>query len=121
MSYAISTESATPTLKTFSPAKGKVGASVSIWGYNLLNTTAVSFNGVPAKFTVESTLIKAVVPAGATSGVIEVTTPNGSAQAKNRSPSKTNRNLEPDSSRGDFGGWATWVGAPISNVQIYQP
>jgi hypothetical protein len=79
VSYAISTESGAPTVKTFTPAKGKVGASVHIWGYNLLNATAVTFNGVPAKFTVESTLIDAVVPTGATSGLIEVTTPNGTA------------------------------------------
>jgi hypothetical protein len=82
VSYAISTESGTPAVKKFSPTKGKVGASVSIWGYNLLNASAVTFNGVPAKFTVESTLIDAVVPAGATSGAIEVTTPNGIAQSK---------------------------------------
>jgi hypothetical protein len=61
---------------------------VNIWGYNLLNATAVSFNGVSAKFTVESTRIGAVVPAGATSGVIEVTTPNGTA------PSKTSFTVE---------------------------
>jgi hypothetical protein len=82
VSYAISTESGTPAVKKIAPTKGKVGASVSIWGYNLLNAMAVTFNGVPAKFTVESTLIDAVVPAGATSGVIEVTTPNGIAQSK---------------------------------------
>jgi hypothetical protein len=81
VSYAISTTSGLPTLKTFSPAKGKLGASVNIWGYNLLNATAVTFNGVSAKFTVESTRISAVVPAGATSGVIEVSTPNGSASS----------------------------------------
>jgi hypothetical protein len=82
MSYAISTASGLPAVEKFSPAKGKAGAKVSIWGYNLLNATAVSFNGVPAKFTVESTLIDAVVPAGATSGFIAVTTPNGTAQSK---------------------------------------
>jgi hypothetical protein len=81
VSYAISTTSGLPTLKTFSPAKGKLGASVNIWGYNLLNATAVTFNGVSAKFTVESTRISAVVPAGATRGVIEVSTPNGSASS----------------------------------------
>jgi hypothetical protein len=81
VSYAISTTSGLPTLKTFSPAKGKLGASVNIWGYNLLNAAAVTFNGVSAKFTVESTRISAVVPAGATSGVIEASTPNGSASS----------------------------------------
>ncbi len=82
MSYTISTASGSPTVQTFSPAKGKVGATVSIWGYNILNVNKVTFNGVAAKFTRESTLIEAVVPAGATTGVIEVTNPNGSATSK---------------------------------------
>jgi hypothetical protein len=82
VSYAISTESGTPAVKTFSPTKGKVGAIVSIWGYNLLKAKSVTFNGVAAKFTVESTRIEAVVPASATSGVIEVTTPKGTAQSE---------------------------------------
>jgi hypothetical protein len=66
VSYAISTESGSPLIKTFSPKSGRVGKSVSIWGENLLSATAVSFNGVPAKFAVESTLIDAFVPPGAT-------------------------------------------------------
>jgi hypothetical protein len=82
VSYAISTESGSPEIKTFSPASGKVGSSVRIWGYNLLNATGVSFNGLSAKFTAESTLIDAVVPAGAASGLIEITTPKGKAQSK---------------------------------------
>jgi hypothetical protein len=82
VSYAISTESGSPQIDHFSPAKGKVGSSVKIWGYNLLTATAVSFNGVAAKFTVESTFVDAVVPSGATTGPIEVTTPNGTAASK---------------------------------------
>jgi len=82
VSYAISTESGSPEIKHFSPAGGRVGSSVSIWGYNLLSATGVSFNGTPAKFTVKSTLIDAVVPAGATTGPIEVTTPNGMAESE---------------------------------------
>jgi hypothetical protein len=59
---------------------GKVGASVYILGTGLTGTTAVSFNGTPAtSFTVNSTgsAIKAVIPTGATTGTIQVTTPGG--------------------------------------------
>ena len=54
---------------------GKVGASVIILGNNLTGTTSVSFNGTAATFTVVSeTEITASIPAGATTGRIEVTT-----------------------------------------------
>jgi len=60
------------------PASGKVGASIKILGSDLTGTTAVSFNGTAASFAiVKSTEIKAVVPTGATSGTVTVTTPLG--------------------------------------------
>ncbi len=60
------------------PWFGKTGTSVNIQGNNLTGTTAVTFDGVAATFTVTSdTLIKATVPAGATTGSIQVTAPNG--------------------------------------------
>jgi len=61
------------------PNFGKVGYTISILGNDLTGATGVSFNGTPATtFTVVSpTLIKATVPAGATAGTIEVTTPGG--------------------------------------------
>lgn len=60
------------------PTSGKVGAAVIILGNNLTGTTAVSFNGTSAKFTVVSeTEIKTTVPTGATTGKIEVATPTG--------------------------------------------
>jgi Chitobiase/beta-hexosaminidase C-terminal domain/Fn3 associated len=56
------------------------GASISIVGTHLLGTTAVLFNGSNATFTVVSdTLVTAAVPAGATSGLISVITPSGTA------------------------------------------
>ena len=82
VSYAISTASGSPDITHFSPTSGKVGSTVKIWGYNLLTATGVTFNGVSASFKVGSTLISAVVPAGATTGPIEVTTPDGTAQSK---------------------------------------
>jgi uncharacterized repeat protein (TIGR03803 family) len=61
-----------------SPNFGKVGQVVSILGNKLIETSSVTFNGATAKFEVVSgTYIKAQVPTGATTGTIEVTTPDG--------------------------------------------
>lgn len=63
---------------TFTPASGTVGTAVTITGTGFNGSTAVTFNTVPASFTVESdTEISATVPAAATSGPIAVTTPGG--------------------------------------------
>lgn len=62
-------------LVTFS---GKVGKVIEFLGQGLKGTTAVSFNGKPATFTVASaTYMTATVPTGATSGNVTVTTPGG--------------------------------------------
>jgi hypothetical protein len=69
-----------PRITGFTPASGKVGASVVVNGANFTGATAVTFNGTSAVFTVNSAIkITATVPAGATSGKIGVTTPAGSA------------------------------------------
>jgi uncharacterized repeat protein (TIGR03803 family) len=61
-----------------SPAFGRVGHGVHILGNNLSGATSVTFNGKPARFRVGAdSFITAVVPSGASSGKIEVTTPNG--------------------------------------------
>jgi uncharacterized repeat protein (TIGR03803 family) len=60
------------------PAFGRVGTSAIILGNNLTGTTAVTFNGTAAAFTViSSSAIKATVPDGATTGTVEVTTLTG--------------------------------------------
>ena len=57
---------------------GKVGAHVKILGTDLTGATSVSFNGTAADFTVVSpSLITTTVPAGATTGKVEVATPSG--------------------------------------------
>lgn len=56
----------------------KVGQNFGILGYNIRGTTAVILNGTPVSFTVRSnTLITATVPAGASSGLVTVSTPGG--------------------------------------------
>jgi uncharacterized repeat protein (TIGR03803 family) len=58
---------------------GKVGKTVQILGQGLTGATSVTFNGVATMiFTVRSdTYMTAVVPAGATTGVVVVATPAG--------------------------------------------
>ena len=63
---------------TFVQKAGKTGRTAQILGQGLTRTTSVSFNGVPATFSVESdTFLIATVPTGATSGYVTVTTPSG--------------------------------------------
>lgn len=63
---------------------GKTGSAVQILGQALAGTTSVTFNGVAATmFHVSSnTFMTAVVPAGATSGPVVVTTPSQKFKSK---------------------------------------
>jgi hypothetical protein len=57
---------------------GKVGAVIKILGTDLTGATSVSFHGTAAVFTtVSPSLITTTVPAGATTGKVEVVTPSG--------------------------------------------
>ena len=60
------------------PGFSNAGKTVYILGNNLTGTSSVTFNGTAATFSVISdTFMKATVPAGATTGTIQVTTPSG--------------------------------------------
>jgi uncharacterized repeat protein (TIGR03803 family) len=66
-----------PFVKTL-PIAGRVGSSVKILGTDLTGATSVKFNGKSATFTVVSaTEITTKVPAGATTGQVQVATPGG--------------------------------------------
>jgi hypothetical protein len=68
-----------PVISKFRPLASPVGATVIIMGKRLRGATAVAFDGIRATITSNtSTRIKAVVPAGATSGPISVVTAAGS-------------------------------------------
>ncbi|MGA8429907.1 MAG: choice-of-anchor tandem repeat GloVer-containing protein [Candidatus Sulfotelmatobacter sp.] len=57
---------------------GKVGSTVQILGQGFTGTTAVSFNGTPATYSIKSdTFLTATVPSGATTGLVIVTVPGG--------------------------------------------
>jgi uncharacterized repeat protein (TIGR03803 family) len=60
------------------PTSGNVSAEVKILGTDLTGATGVTFNGVAASFTVASASeISTMVPIGATTGHVRVTTPSG--------------------------------------------
>jgi uncharacterized repeat protein (TIGR03803 family) len=60
------------------PTSSKVEAKVGILGGGLTGATDVTFNGVPATFSILSdTFMAAIVPTGATSGPVQITTPGG--------------------------------------------
>jgi uncharacterized repeat protein (TIGR03803 family) len=62
---------------------GNVGRQIAILGNNLSSTTAVSFNGTSATFQILSdTLVRATVPAGATTGAIQLTNSSGPLSTK---------------------------------------
>ncbi|MFN7915671.1 MAG: immunoglobulin domain-containing protein [Vicinamibacterales bacterium] len=86
---SVTSTTATLTVKTpqpvttgLTPASGPVGTTVAITGSSLTWTSNVTFNGTGGTFTVQSdSRVNAVVPAGATSGPVVVTSPGGSVSA----------------------------------------
>ncbi len=67
-----------PRISEFTPSWGSVGASVTISGTGLADTTTVRFGRTSASFSVLSdTAIRAVVPQGAETGRITVITSTG--------------------------------------------
>ena len=73
-------QAAAAVITSFSPGAGAAGTIVTINGTGFTNPTGVLFNAAAATFTVDSaTQITATLPAAATTGVISVLTPNGTA------------------------------------------
>ena len=72
--------SMTPWIYGKTPTSGAPGTRVTITGLNLSPATRVSFHGVPATIVSDTaTSVVAIVPPGATTGRIMVTTPVGTA------------------------------------------
>jgi uncharacterized repeat protein (TIGR03803 family) len=66
-------------------SSGKVGSAVKILGTNLTESSAVMFNGTAALFKVaSSSLINAIVPAGATTGFVTVMTSSGTLKSNKK-------------------------------------
>jgi hypothetical protein len=74
------------TITKVKPASGKVGKKVTIEGTELSGATQVSFNGKSASITTDTVSeITTVVPAGATTGPISVTTSVGGTVTSTKS------------------------------------
>ncbi|MDP9362259.1 MAG: Ig-like domain repeat protein, partial [Acidobacteriota bacterium] len=80
-----------PVITGFSPTSGPIGTSVSITGSGFTGVTAVKFNGAIASYTFNSDMSRAIVPSGATTGPISVTTSAGTGT------SSTNFTINPPS------------------------
>lgn len=73
-----------PVITTVTPGSGAVGDPVLIEGLRLGDVTSVTFAGTPAQILTQTgTSIGTEVPAGASSGPIEVTSPTGSSESPN--------------------------------------
>src|SRR5262249_13688547 len=72
-----------PIVTSFTPGFGLVATPVTIRGSHFRGATAVQFNGRNAVVVtvVDDSTIVAVVPLGATTGKIRVTTPEGSGDS----------------------------------------
>jgi len=69
-----------PAITGFSPTTGQANTSVVIAGTNFVFATNVTFNSASASFTIDSTAqVTATIPAGATTGPIQVMTLGGTA------------------------------------------
>lgn len=69
-----------PHITSFSPSSGPVGTGVTINGTTFTGTSKVMFDNVDATSfeVINDSEVKATVPSGAKTGVIEITTPGGS-------------------------------------------
>jgi uncharacterized repeat protein (TIGR03803 family) len=78
------------------PTYGAAGTIVTILGNNLTGASRVTFNGTVATFQVLSgSEILTVVPTGATTGIVQVTTPSGTLNSNPAFQVTTQQNAPP--------------------------
>ncbi len=78
MDFIVKATTPSPSIESFSPHHGAVGALVTITGSDLDQVTSLKFNGTMATFAQSSAEITTHVPSGATTGLITVTSTGGS-------------------------------------------
>lgn len=74
-----------PVIASFSPTSGEVGETIAISGINFVDVQSVTLGGAETDFSVESsTSMNFVVPDGAATGFIVVTTAAGESASSNQ-------------------------------------
>jgi hypothetical protein len=69
-----------PVVYAMEPGRGTAGTEVTLTGSCLKDASKVTFNGKAATFkAIADTVLTALVPVGASSGLVSVTTPKGTA------------------------------------------
>lgn len=63
-----------------SPGRGLIGSEIRITGIQLESASSVTFNGIPAAFKVWQGQLLAMVPSGASTGIVTVAFEDGSAR-----------------------------------------
>jgi uncharacterized repeat protein (TIGR03803 family) len=115
---------------------GIVGTQVGILGQGFSSSSVVKFNGVTAKFALTgTTFLMATVPAGASTGLVTVTTGTTTLTSRQKftvhnawSSGKAIPTAVAAAASGFInskiyvaGGYTAQGGAPVSNTQIYNP
>lgn len=104
---------------TFLPpqSQAKVGKTIGLLGQGFTGTTKVTFNGTSGSFNVASdTYMTVTVPAGASTGLIRVTTPGGTLPS-NRTFRVTPQLLSFDPPSGPVGTQVTITGVSLTQAQ----
>jgi hypothetical protein len=77
--FRVKSGSGLPSLTGFLPVAGEPGDQITLIGKGLKDATGVEFDGTPATIVPGTNGLTAIVPNGATSGPLSVTTPRGLA------------------------------------------
>jgi hypothetical protein len=116
---------AAPTVTAVSPTHAPVGTSVTITGTDFTDATAVRFNGVsqPSFVVIDATTIQTTVPAGATTGIVSVTTTAGTSAAGPSftvdPPAQPTAAVAAATINANQGGVVQLNGTPSTNAQTY--
>lgn len=70
-----------PVITSINPMQAEAGNKIDITGTNLQKVTSVFFNGTPAFFLLNGTVLEVIVPENASSGKIKIITINGEVES----------------------------------------
>lgn len=106
-----------PTITSFSPSSGLIGTNVTVNGTNFYNLTSFTIGGVAANVVSNSgTQLVGTVMSGATTGLVSVTTPLGTANSSSNFTVTYPTITSFTPSSGPVGTTVTITGTDINNL-----